>query len=261
MLLAGIGLLLLNPTGWNKKRLKKISEDIFPIGIAVLATYLPAFLNAYALKNLLSSKSAFIKSINPFVMALYAYVLFGEKLTFKKVLGIILGFLGTLILMNSTSPLEETLSAFGIFSYPELAQIFAVTFGAFGWLQVQKLVKNHRYSALEINEIVMLIVGPIALISSLLNSEIDLAIFAQIPVLAPWLLYTVVAGNMIGYPLYTYLLKHNSATFVSLAAYTIPFFVAIYGYFLFGEIPTQSTFVASFIILIGMLIFYIDDFK
>ena len=47
--------------------------------IALLTMLVPALFKAYALKNMLTSKAAFIASLDPFVTALYSYFFWNER--------------------------------------------------------------------------------------------------------------------------------------------------------------------------------------
>ena len=73
------------------------------------------------------------------------------------------------------------------------------------------------------------------------------------------LFYTVIIGNLIAYNLYAHLLKHNSATLMSLAGFTIPIYVSLMGYFLLGEPVTWMLVVAAVCMLVGVGMFYFDD--
>jgi len=66
---------------------------------------------------------------------------------------------------------------------------------------------------------------------------------------APWalsttayLIYTVIGGNLIGFTLYSHLLKKHSATFVSLAGFSMPLFVYFFGWLILGEQLIQALF-------------------
>ena len=85
---------------------------------------------------------------------------------------------------------------------------------------------------------------------------------------APWnignmalLAYTIIGGNLIGYTLYSHLLKKHSATFVSLAGFSMPLFVYLLGWFFLGERLYPSFLLAALITFIGLLIFYQDEIK
>ena len=71
--------------------------------------------------------------------------------------------------------------------------------------------------------------------------------------------YTVIVGNLMGYSLYAHLLKHNSATLMSLAGLTFPIFVSLLGYLMLNEVVTSMLILAAAFMLAGVAVFYYDD--
>lgn len=248
-------------------------------------TYAPSLLKAYALQLLPSSKAAFFGTLDPFVTALYAYILWSEKLTLKKILGILFGFLGACVLLTSHTCIEDQLRALAFISYPELAALGAVIIGRYGWITVQQLVKNQLFTPLQINSITMLGSGILSLVSSLLVEKTP-KLFnpglyyskacAQLPAYTflnkllylensqilfflGLLAYTIVVGNVISYTLYATVLKKYSATFIALTSFSVPLFVQLYGWLFLQEQLSLYFFAACFLTFIGLILFYYDQ--
>lgn len=210
--------------------------------VALFTAYFPSNLKAYALANMPSSKMAFFGTLDPFVTALYSYVVYKEKLSMRRIAGIILGFIGMLVLVMGSSPLEEQLKAFSVFSYPELAAFWAIVLSRFGWIQAQQLLKKDILNPIQINVIIMLIGGLVSLATAFLRNqttikpllETPLALFNVYPfvylsssaLLLFFLSYTSIIGNVFGYTLYAHSLKRHSAVFIALASFSIPLFVS-----------------------------------
>ncbi len=77
--------------------------------LAIFNIYLTNVCEFWGLRYLTSFKTCFIYSLSPFLSALFSYFLFSEKLTSKKWIGLVIGFLGFLpILLNQTSSEEQT---------------------------------------------------------------------------------------------------------------------------------------------------------
>ncbi len=286
----GAGIILL---AYYRKKTHRLKFEYFKhdLGILLLVSLLtmliPALFKAYALKNMLASKSAFIASLDPFVTALYSYLLWKEHLTYKKIIGIILGFSGTLILLFSTTKgAEQNLMAWSIFSYPEIAAFLAMAIGRMGWMIVQQLLKKERYSAGELNGLLMTSSGVMAF--SPILFETLMLILSYIPGIGPLItqaqlydthnflhlnmncavnyyliifavLYTIVLGNVIGYTMYASFLRHHSATFVALAGFSVPLYVYLFSNLLLGEPLSINFLYASAITFVGLLIFYQDE--
>lgn len=288
MLCAGIILYL-----YYRKKSHRLSFGYFKhdlpilLGISLLTMLVPALFKAFALKYMLASKAAFIASLDPFVTALYSYFFWGEHLTKKKVIGIILGFAGTLILLISSSAGENALMAFSIISYPEIAAFLAMAIGRIGWMFVQQLLRKERYTPAEVNGLLMSISGILAFVIPFIFAA-TVSLLAMIPVinmhclsytftdaasfLYPqatshshllWVIfaviYTIVIGNVLGYTMYAQFLKRHSATFVSLAGFSVPLYVYLFSNLLLGEPLSLNFLAASCVTFIGLMIFYQDE--
>ena len=288
MLCAGVILTLFYRRKSHRLSFAYFKDDILILlGISLLTMLVPALFKAYALKNMLSSKAAFLSSLDPFVTALYAYFFWNENLTKKKVIGIILGFAGTFILLISSSVSEQSLMAWSVFSYPEIAALLAMAIGRLGWMFVQQLLRKERYSAPELNGLLMTISGVMVFAMPFVIAS-AVALLRVIPLVASFIpsysfadagsflhttitpetnttmiiyaiLHTIIVGNVIGYTMYAMFLKRHSATFVSLAGFSVPLYVYLFGAVLLGEPLSLNFLAASCVTFIGLLIFYQDE--
>jgi drug/metabolite transporter (DMT)-like permease len=270
-------LLALYSLTYAHHRLKwKQVKDYFPwlIIIALFTTFFPANLKAYALSHMQSSKMAFFGTLDPFVTALYTFVVYKERLTFQKWLGILIGFMGMMILIFTSSPLEEQLKAFSVVSYPELAAFWAIILSRFGWITAQQLLKKDILGPVQLNIITMSIGGIISLCAAYLRNQTSITSLAQAPlpfleqalsVVSPtaqlmgFTAYTIIVGNMLGYTFYAHALKQYSATFISLSGFSIPLLVALFGWLFLNEPLSLTFFVACAVTFIGMAIFFFDE--
>lgn len=226
--------------------------------ITICTTYLPSILKAYALKYMPSSKAAFFGTLDPFVTAFYTYMLFNEKLTLRKIIGMSLGCIGAFILLRSTTFTQESWPTIFIFSFPEIAALLAVILGRYGWISIQLLLRQNKYTPLQINAITMFGSGVISLITSWF---IDTDWNFQFPVTS-WLLlfavYTIIIGNVIALTLYATFLKYYSSIFLSLASFSVPLFVHFYGWVYLGEPLSFIFFLSLIFTFLGLYIFYSD---
>lgn len=243
--------------------------------VALFTTYFPSNLKAYALAHMPSSKMAFFGTLDPFVTALYTYFFFKERLSLTKVFGIIIGFLGMMILILGTADIE--LQAFSVFSYPELAAFWAIVLSRFGWIQAQQLLKKEIVNPVQINVIIMIVGGIISLLTAFLRDQTTavpllhapLSLFLYFPLswlnsqglLVLFLAYTIIVGNVFGYTLYAQGLKQHSAIFISLASFSIPLFVSFFGWLFLNEPLSMSFFLACAVTFMGLLVFYLDERK
>ncbi len=77
--------------------------------IIILGQYITYGLRLYALQVLPIWKVSFFYNLSPFLTALYAYLLFNQRLLFNQWLGLFIGFLGMLPILISSSPAEATM--------------------------------------------------------------------------------------------------------------------------------------------------------
>ena len=93
--------IILSIFGWSK--LSKIPKDSWK-WIALtgyFGTFFPTFLFAYAETVIDSSVAAVLNGMTPLFTLLTGLVFFRSKLKIKKLLGIMLGFVGTLVLVSN----------------------------------------------------------------------------------------------------------------------------------------------------------------
>ncbi len=229
--------------------------------VAVLTTLVPSLLKAYAIKYMFASKAALIGSLDPFMTAFYAYVLFHERLTKRKLLGILIAFAGAMALCLSASPVEPSLHAFLCFSLPELAAFGAVALSRLGWLVAQRLLKQERYSPIELNAVTMMFSGLMGLtIAAFLEDGISYTALAH-PALLGLIAYSVLVGNVFGFTSYGYALKRYSASFASLLGFSTPVFITIFSWLLLSERLTLPVALSGCIIFAGVYVFYREELR
>ncbi len=257
MLISGSLLMLYNWHQTERLSYKRVQKDWIKLAvIAACTTFLPSLLKAWSLKHMLASKQSLLGSIDPFVTALMVYILFSEKISHAKALGMIIGFVGTLVVILSRSTEEIGYEWLWRISRPEIAVIIAVIMSRYGWILVQKLLKNNEYTPTQINGLVQVISGSLALTLATYHNEITLYNISSYPLFMSAFVFTIIGGNIIGYTLYAYSLKHHSATLVSLTGFSIPLLVAFFAYLLLGERITWSLLSGGLLIFIGLLVFY-----
>lgn len=265
MLISGLIILVLNRKSYREGTFSRILQN-WPtfLFITLFTNFIPTLCKAYAVQNMSTAKAGFLGSLDPFVTALYVYILASETLSLKKWIGIFLGFAGALLLTTLTSPVETTLHSFMIFSWPELSAFASVAVSRLGWILFQKQLRTTSFSPVDINGIVMTLGGIFAFMSIPLwrslgvNETFD--ILSKLDTrLVLLLAYTIGVGNLIAYNLYAYLLKHNSSTLMSIGGFTIPIYLAFLGYFFLGEPVSPVLLQAGGLMLCGVFVFYYDD--
>ncbi|MFC1841512.1 DMT family transporter [Candidatus Dependentiae bacterium] len=227
--------------------------------IVLFGVYFNYILRFWALNSLTSSKTCFLYNLAPFMSAIYSYHFFKEKITNRKLAGLIIGFLGMIPILITTSPLEKSLGEVSIISLPEFAVIISVALHAYSWVVMRKLVRDKNYSPTLVNGLTMTAGGLLALLTSFATGS-----FFPVTNIVPftgWLIVVIIVSNIICFNLYGNLLKKYTATFLSFAGFLAPLFAALYGWGFLGETITWNFYASSVFVFIGLYLFYIDEKK
>lgn len=229
--------------------------------ISFCASLVPAILKAYALTNLPASKYALWGSLDPFITAVYAYILWNERLSWKKILGIVVGFVGIALYSVATSPAELQWGELFYLSFPELAIIGSTIASRYGWILVQMMLKKDRYSPVEMNSLTMLLSGIIGISLAAIRGASLSVSSAQLGSFVGVFAFTIIVGNLFGYTMYSYALKKHSAVWVSLAGLSMPPLIFLGSNLLQWERCSLSFFVALMVLCLGFGIFYFDEIR
>ena len=166
------------------------------------------------------------------------------ELNWRVITGLLLGFLGTVLLVGATP--AEILAA-------DLRGPLALTFASCSWSLGSVYAKRHpTETSPYVSAAVQMIVGGtvVALVGSAFGewrvwhlSARGLGAFA----------YLVVFGSILGYSAYAYALRYASATIVGTYAYVNPVIAVLLGWWLLHEPVTGRTFIAMGMILGAVL--------
>jgi len=271
MTIAGVVLALYS---WIKRHKHKSIEksDIYLFAQIILFHIYGAYmLEFWALAYVTSAKACLLYNLSPFITAVFCFILFNEKLSVRQICGLILGFLGFLPILMAETSLEIMTKYSGFLSLPELALLVSVTFSAYGWMVMKKLI-NKRYSVVFVNSIGMLGGGILAFLTSLWvegypmirDTEVTMqwvanyyGIFTEkIVMLGIYSGLLIIIANIICYNLYGYLLSRYSATFLSFVGFMTPLFAALLGWIYLGEPVTWHFFATLLIVLCGLSLFH-----
>lgn len=262
MLLAGLillGFLVI----FKRSALKIKKHQLFPlILLGLTGVYLANAFEFWGLQYLSAAKACFIYSLSPFLSALFSYFQFKEKVTFKKLMGLIVGFVGFFPVLLTQSGSEELAGGWSYLSWAEISLILATVAAVYGWVLLRKLGKDEDgMSPLMSNGSSMVIGGAFALIHSMMTEN-----WNPIPVthFAPFfegVMMMIVISNLICYNLYGWLLKRFTATFLSFAGLLTPLFAAFFGWIFLQETVSWNFFLSVGIISFGLWLVYAEELK
>lgn len=247
---------------FDRKKLKIRKRDIVPLVlITVFNVFFTNVLEFWGLQYLISAKAGFLYNLTPFLTAFLSYLVFSERMSSKKWISLVGGFIGFLPILLSESEKEGVVGhALGFLSWPELALLGAATATTIGWIALRAMVKK-GFSPLAANGISMLATGILCLPTSFIFEDWNPTPVKQWGPFIGWAILLAVIANIICYNLYGYLLKKYSATFLALAGLLMPVFTAVLGWFMIGEVVTWKFFLSLVMVLGSLYLFYHEELR
>ncbi len=202
---------------------------------------IPFFLIAYGVQKIQSNLAAILMSTTPLSSAILAHFFTKtEKINFTKIVGVIVGFLGIIILFSDNILINnENL-------FYALMILVGSTFYVIGGILTLKISKKKNENLT--SSILIwgsLIIFPIAMyyeqpwnLAPRLDSTLSLIYLGIFPTGIAWLIRF-------------HILKKNGLVFHSQVAYLIPIFGVILGYVFLKEVITFKVLIALFAVILG----------
>ena len=226
--------------------LKKIPMDKLPMFLVVgcLGNLVPAYLFSLAGSKLDSGVSGALNSTTPLFTLIVGGLFFGNTITSRQTVGILLGFAGALILILVGA------NGFDINGYALYVILATVMYG-FNLNITKKYLTGLDLSPFLITATIFMTIGPVAI--AVLFSG-DFIVKAQTPEARYPLLFSVllgVLGSAVAMVLFNRLIQITSAVLASSVTYLIPIVAILWG-ILDDEAIQFQHFVGVGIILIGV---------
>jgi drug/metabolite transporter (DMT)-like permease len=195
-----------------------------------------------------SGIAAVVVAAAPFWMTGLEATLGGERLSLQRSVGLVLGFLGILLLV------WPELTAGGELGRQFTVGVIALQIACLGWALGSSYSKRHarEENALGASALQMIFGGIILLAAALVRGEFAVLTFTWRTAVAE--LYLIVFGSLIGYSAYVYALKHLPVSTVSLYAYVNPVIAVVLGTLLLGEPFGWRVVAASAIVFAGIAV-------
>lgn len=241
--------LLLLPFILNN-RMKTIKELLNLLPITLLATA-NIILFILGLKLTTATISSLLYAAGPLITGVIAYKLFGDKLTNRSIVGIIIGFIGIAIVI--LLPVIEKGGQFsGNLVGNLLIGVGVVCYSAY--LVLSKKAQE-KHSPFVINNafifITTIIVLPLSLFEQIFYPEWWKTVT---PSGLSSLAYVVVFGTIALWLSMQYAVKHGGSVFASMQGYLIPIFAFILSFILLGERLTPGLVFGGLLALVGVFL-------
>jgi drug/metabolite transporter (DMT)-like permease len=249
---AGVLALVLALTQW---RLPSATRAwIFFFAMAVVGNALPFFLIAWGQQDIPSGLTGILMAVMPLVVLLLAHFLVaGERLTPRRLLGFTLGFIGVIVL---TGPEARAALRGGEAAFTSQLAVLgaAVCYGVAAIIARRGPALNPVVTAAAVLSIAGIVVGA-WLLSAGLRAGTAAAIHEPVA-LAPGLAMLTLGALSTGLATVVYfsLVARAGPTFLSLINYLIPIWAVLLGALALGERLPARAFAALALILVGMVI-------
>ena len=221
-------------------------------GLAVLGFLMIAIGNGgviWAEQWVPSGVAAVVVAASPFWMTGFEAMLpGGERLTVRGVGGLVIGFVGILLLV------WPELTAGGELGQQFGAGVVALQLACIGWALGSSYSRRHarEENALGAAAVQMILGGLFMAVAATFRGEWSELAFSWRSALAES--YLIVFGSLIGYPAYVYALKHLPMSTVSLYAYINPVIAVVLGTVLLGEPFGWRVVVAAAVVFAGVAV-------
>jgi drug/metabolite transporter (DMT)-like permease len=239
-----IAILLLQPKRFSKLHKKDILP-IFMLGLLGLTIY-HLGLN-YGEQYISPGAASLIIATIPVIVVISAFIFLKEKITSKKIFGVILALFGVVIISVWGTP-ESTIEINLI--HGAIAVVIAAIVGAFYTIAGKKLLE--RYNALSLTVYAMLL-SSLALIPFLFLKP---SIIDQVTAMSAYSWFAViflgVFSTVIGYTLWYVGLETRSTSDVSVYLYAIPVLSTMISYFLLDEKITMFFVLGGIFVIVGL---------
>ena len=237
--------ILIAPIGYNKiKHIPKNKMKWVAIS-AFVGSFFPAYLFAFAETEISSSVTAVMVSLTPLFTLLISVIIFGEDLLKKQVIGVIIGFLGIVVLINN----ELLSSSFNIL-FVMFIVLAAFCYAVNANLLKYKLPNIPALGIVFMSFLFMFIPAFIVLFFS----NFPFSDFTSDPLILESIVYIVILalfGTAIAKVMYIKLLAISTPVFSVSTTYLMPV-VAIFWGLLDGEEFKLTQFIGTSIIMLGV---------
>ena len=225
-----------------------ISVDLRRLYIVVIfLTYAIPFGVVYWCQQFIpSGLSSILFGAYPLWVALLSHVILeNERLDVYKAIGIMLGFVGVVVIFWEDAQLRDTREFIG------MAGILATTL-----MQAYSLVMIKRYGQ-TVSPVALNFVGMSVAAVLLIAGGVAFESFSSIvwnTAAVGSILYLAVVGSVVAFVTYYWLLKRVEAVYLSLVSFINPVVAVILGAIVLGESLAAGVFVGAALVFIGIMI-------
>ncbi|MEJ2542535.1 MAG: DMT family transporter [Calditrichaceae bacterium] len=225
---------------------KDLHSHIFLLTFSVINFTVSYALVYWGEQYINSGLTSILFSVMPFYTAIISIkILPSEQITMKKMAGIIIGFLGVVLIFSDQLYFTHPFSLYGM-----IAVLLSPAFSAWGTLLGKKA--RTSYHAITLNTLPVFYTGlSFMLIHLLFEHHVDFE-YTTSSVLS--MAYLGIMGTAVAFALYFWLLKSVSAVTMSLITYITPPMALLWGWIIYDETITLRLILGMLVIFSGIAI-------
>jgi len=220
--------------------------------------YFSYFAGGWALQYISSLKANMLYSLVPFVSATFAYLIFRDRPTLQKIIGMVMGVFGLILILIASEPQHGRLREYMHLSLPEIMMLVSIFSTEYGYFLLKRLF-DKGYSLVLINGLAMFIGGALSLASAFLFFEEQVIQYSNFFFVFGYAALLFFIVNIVDIALYGTLVKQYSITFLTFAGFLSPLFGILYSVVLMGEAVSLIHLLACGFILCGLYLFARHD--
>lgn len=212
-----------------------------------------------AMVTIPAANASLIAATGPFITAIAAHFLLKEYLTLRKAGALLLGFISVLPLIVNNLLLPTADQSMADIALGYSASLISVV-GFVGTSYCLKVLTSHyKYPPLTAAGVGTMIGGIVGLLCSIGYEAWHISSpMINMQEGFPLLILLFVGHNIIGYPVYAYLINKYPVTLVSFGQLLLPIFTVLMRYFLFND-PIPYIFALSLCLLsVSFYLFYAE---
>ena len=234
-------------------QISKVPKDkfIWILGVGTFGNLLPAYLFTSAQTELASGITGMLNSLTPLFTVIIAVLLFKTAFSLRQLAGLIVGFIGAIILISDGGNLLQVFSSESEISIVACGKVALATmfYGCSVNILKNKLVDVNSTTIASIALAMVMPVAVIALMGSdvidiFMNHEHGVKGMSAVVVLA-------VIGTAAALVVFNALIKWTDALTASSITYVIPVFAAMWGW-IDGEELSYMHLIGGVVILLGV---------
>jgi drug/metabolite transporter (DMT)-like permease len=234
----------------------KITWDNILTGILLsfFNLYLANFFFLTSLQTLSSAKASLLYNSKPFIVAILAYLFLKDSFSWKKALGLAIGWLGFIpILFFGKSSTAEFLNISG----GEIFALGAAVSVAISYLLFYRLMKTKGSAVSFTSAINLFTAGILSLINVyFFESSPEILASININTYSVFLFVSVIVVTMTWSMSFTYLTGQFPSAFLAATSFIMPIFAALFEYLLFGRTVTYTFCITLVCVAIGLWLIY-----